>query len=349
MAKTAVATGDALTRKLWDRKLFLDIQKESYFTKFEDTDGKSFVHVKTDLEKEKGDNITFGIRMRLAKPFIVDGQSEGHEHALTTHDFNVSLHKYRVPVRDDGELTRKRAIWDVEKESRAAIVEDAAEKLDELKFTALGTDLTRNFYCSALVASLHTTATAATAKAGLTGAGPTSCDISPKLISFAKTWALTGGRDAGGNRVQTPLQPVRVNGKKYIVLVIHPDQRFDLANNTVMVQAHREAMERGKENPIFSGADFIWDGVVIHSHENIEIGTNGGAGAIPYGKGLLMGKQALCLAWGRRAKVVRKTFDYDNEVGFDWSAVLGVGKPKFNSIDYGVMGFWTSRTQVTDA
>lgn len=344
MAKTAVATGDNLTRKLWDRKLFIDIQKESYFTKFENTEGTSFVHVKTDLEKVKGDNITFGIRMRLGKPFIVDGQSEGNEHAITTHDFNVSLHKYRVPVRDDGELTRKRAIWDVEKESRAAIVEDAAEKLDELKFTVLGTSLTRNFYCSALTASLHTSASPTVAKAGLTAAGPTSCDITPELISFAKTWALTGG-----DRTQTPLQPVKIDGKKYLVLLIHPDQRYDLARDAVMLQAHREARERGKDNPLFSGADFIWDGVIIHSHENIEIGTNAGAGAIPYGKALLLGKQALCMAWGRRAKVVRKTFDYDNEIGFDWSAVLGVGKPVFNGFDYGVCGFWTSRTQISDA
>jgi len=261
MAKTAVATGDALTRKLWDRKLYLDIQKQSYFTKFESEDGDNVVHVKKDLEKEKGDAITFGIRMRLNKPFIVDGQSEGNEHALTTHSFSVALHKYRVPVRDDGELTRKRAIWDVEKESRAAIVEDAAEKLDELKFTTLGATLTRNFYCSALAASFHTSANAVVAKAGLTTAGPTSCDISPKLISFAKTWALTGGLAAGA-RVQTPLQPIMVDGKPHLILLIHPDQRFDLANNTVMVQAHREARERGKENPIFSGADFIWDGVV---------------------------------------------------------------------------------------
>jgi len=349
MAKTAVATGDALTRKLWDRKLFLDIQKESYFTKFESTSGDTMVHVKTDLEKEKGDAITFGIRMRLAKPFIVDGQSEGHEHALTTHSFSVALHKYRVPVRDDGELTRKRAIWDVEKESRAAIVEDAAEKLDELKFTTLGAALTRNFYCSSLVASLHTSASPVVAKAGLTAAGITSCNITPRLISFAKTWALTGGRNAAGVRTQTPLQPIKVNGKPHLVLLIHPDQRYDLANDATMVQAHREARERGLENPLFTGADFIWDNVVIHSHPNVEIGTNAGAGAIPYGKALLLGKQALCMAWGRRAKVVRKTFDYDNEVGFDWSAVFGVAKPVFGSIDYGVMGVWTSRTQVTDA
>ncbi len=344
MAKTAVATGDALTRKLWDRKLFLDIQKESYFTKFESTDGMKFVFVKTDLEKEKGDNITFGIRARLNKPFIVDGQSEGHEHALKTHDFNISLHKYRVPVRDDGEMTRKRTIWDVEKESRAAIVEDAAEKLDELKFTTLGTGGTRFFYMATVAAGPLTTSVDATAKAAV-DAGVTSSALTPKFISFAKTWMLTGG-----NRTQTPLQPVKVDGKKYIVMVIHPDQRYDLANDSTMVQAHREARERGKENPIFTGSDFIWDGVVIHSHENVEIGTNAGAGANePYGKALFLGKQALCLAWGRRAKVVRKTFDYDNEVGFDWSAVLGVGKPKFNGHDYGVCIAYTNRTKISDA
>lgn len=341
MARTTVLTGDNLTRKLWDEKLFIDTVKESYFfPRFANSSGTTVVHVKTNLEGVKGDNVTFGIRMRLNKAFIVNGQSEGFEHSLTTNDFNVSLSKYRVPVRDDGELTRKRPIWDVEKESRQAIMEDAAEKIDELIFTTLTASPTRLFYAAAVTTPL-TTAVEATAKSGLT----TSSLIWPKLISFAKTWALTGG-----NRTQTPLSPIKVDGKSYLILLIHPDVRYDLANDSTMATAHREARERGKENPIFTGADFIWDGVVIHSHESVPIATDAGSGSdVPWSKNILMGRQALVWAWGRRPKVVKKTFDYEDQIGFDWSMVAGTGKPIFDGTDFGSVAFYTARTQISDA
>lgn len=341
MSKTGISTSNNLTRKLWDRMLYEDMAKKSYFMpRFANTKGTSFVHEKTDLEAEKGDKITFGIRMRLDKEFIVDSQSEGYEHSLTFHDYSVTLHKYRVPVRDDGELTRKRTAFDIEKEARQAIADNGAEKMDKLIFTTLTTNPTRVYYTTDGSTPAQT-ATASTAKSALT----TSSLIFPKLISYAKSDAL-----ARRSSSTVPINPVIVDGKPYVVLLVHTDVRYDLANNTTMQQAHREARERGKENPIFSGADFIYDGVVIHSHESVPTGTDAGASSnVPWAKCIVLGQQAVCWAWGRRPKIVADMFDYENEHGFDWSIVAGCAKPVFNSVDYGSRGFYVARTQVHDA
>ena len=62
-----------------------------------------------------------------------------------------------------------------------------------------------------------------------------------------------------------------------------------------------------------------------------------------------MGEQALAWAWGARPKVVAEEFDYQREHGFAVSMMSAVEKPVFNSLDYGSIGIYTSRTQIGDA
>lgn len=328
MAKTAFTTSDALTKKLWEEALFRDTAKESYFSRFMGSTAQSLVQTNEKLEKNRGDKVTFGIRMRLAGSGITAGQTlEGNEEKLVTHDFSVTLQQYRHAVRDNGEIDRKRAMFSIDEESEAALKTWGAEKIDSLCMTAITTSPTKIFYGDGTSTSTITTAG----------------KITPALISKVKTWCSTGG-----NRTQTPLRPIRINGKNYFVLLLHPDAMYDLKVDSTFAQARREALERGKDNPIFSGAEAVWDGVVVHEHENVPTVTTWGAGGnVPGVKAIFMGAQSLCWAWGRRPKVVQKTFDYDNENGFAWSMLCAVGKPVFNSLDYGSVGVYVARTNIS--
>ncbi len=341
MAKTAYTTSDNLTKKLWDEQLFRDQRKESYFNRFMANNQNALVHTKEQLTKSKGDNITFGIRMRLAGAGVTSGYTlEGNEEKLTTYDFNVSLEEYAHAVRDKGPLDRTRPMYNIDDESRNALQDWGAEKIDQLCFDAIVASPTRVFYRTS--GGNLTTATAATAKAALTTANG---KIDPTMIQFAKTWAKTGG-----NRTQTPLRPIRVNGKNYFVLLVHPDVNYDLKTNSTWTQANREARERSTENPIFSGADAIWDGVVVHEHENIPIAADAGSGSdVPWAKCVMMGAQSLVWADGMRPKLVGEEFDYGREHGFAWCMMCGVAKPVFNSKDYGSVAVYVARTQISDA
>jgi N4-gp56 family major capsid protein len=331
MAKTAFATGNALTKKAWEEKLFRDTVKDSYFSRFFGQDSNNIVHENTKLTKEYGDKVTFGIRMRLTAGELTSGQTlEGNEQSLTTYDFSVSLEQYRHGVRDNGRLSRQRAMFSIDEESMAAIKEQGSERIDDLAFTAVQASPTKIFYGgdATSVATLEATD-----------------KLTPALISKVKVWAKTGG-----NRTQTPLRPVRINGKKYFVLLLHPDVMYDIKNDSTFAQARREALERSKENPLFSDAYAIWDGVVIHEHENIDIYTNGGAGSnINYSTGAFMGAQALVWAWGMRPEVTAETFDYGNEHGYGWDMIAKTAKPVFNSLDYGSIGVYVARTKISDA
>lgn len=330
MAQTELNTDNALTKKAWEEKLFRDTVKETYFSKFMGQGKGSIVQVKNALLKGKGDQITFGIRMRLTgDPITGNGTLEGNEQKLTTHDYSILLERYRFGVRDRGELTRQRAVFSVDTESREALQEQGVEHVDALCFDAVQANPTKIFYGGTASSTANITATD---------------KITPAIISRTRVWSLTGG-----NRAQTPLRPIMIKGKKYFVLLVHPDVMYDLKQDSTFAQARREALERGRENPIFSGSEAVWDGVVVHEHENMDIVSNWGSGGnVPGARCTLMGAQALVYAWGARPKIVPKKFDYDEQHGYGWGITARCGKPVFDGADYGSVAMYVARTQVSD-
>lgn len=342
MAKTTFATGNALTKKVWEEKLFRDMVKESYFAKFMGDSADKMVQVKTQLEKGQGDRITVGLRMRLAGAGVVSGQTlEGNEEALSTYSHNITLEQYRHAVRDNGGMDRQRAVFQIDDEAEQAIKDWGTEKIDSLCFAALvGTAAspagTKFFYKTS--AGVLSTATSGTAKTALTAADG---KLTPAMISAMKSWALTGG-----NRSYIPLRPVKVDGRSYLVLLVHPDNMYDLKNDSTFTQALREAEVRGPTNPLFQHASAIWDGVVIHEHENVPVATDGGGASVAWSSCALIGAQALAFAWGKRPKVVDETFDYGNEHAYAIDMICAASKPQFNSKDYGAVNVFLARTNL---
>ena len=161
--------------------------------------------------------------------------------------------------------------------------------------------------------------------------------LTTALITKAKTKA---------KKATPKLWPVKVGTKDYYILIIHPDQEHDLkVHDASWAQAQREAQQRGDENPIFQGSIGVWDGVIVHCHEDIAVATNFGSGTIlPGAYGIFVGRQAGAFAWGERPRWVEKEFDYGNKVGFAIGAIFGVTKAVFNSIDHAMFSVRTYRT-----
>ena len=346
MAKTTLATGNAQTVKVWSEKVFRESRKAAYFTRMMGKEGTICTEL-TDLTKDKGDLVNVPFIQRSTAAGVTSGSTlEGAEDSLTFANYQLSLEQYRNALRDDGALTRKRAGFDLPAESQSVLKVWGGEKIDSLLFTAGQNAPTIVGYLDA--GTTRFTATTTTASAALTATDL----ITPRLIENVKTFAKTGG-----NRRMNPLAPVSVGGKKYFVLMVHPDVGNDLRNDSTWAQAHREAMERSADNPIFQDALGIWGGVVVHEHENVAVYTNGGpTSATPYATCMFMGEGALAWAWGQREQVVYKTFDFDNEQGWAWGIIAGAGKPQFtyvsssgsNTRDYGMLGFYVARTQISD-
>lgn len=343
MGKTAFSTSNALTKKAYDEKLFRDAKKEQFFATMIGTSSDSLIQEKTNLKKEKGDAITFGLRMRLTGTGVTSGtQLEGNEEALTLYNDQVTLEQYRHAVRDDGEMSRQRAMFDISEESENALKDWGSEKFEELCFAAAFASPSKFAYKTS--AGLVKGTVDATVKAALTAA---DSKLTGQFLIDLYTLASTGNA-----REFVPLRQVKVMGKKYYVLLTHPDGVRDLKADTQVYNAWKDARERGMGNPLFDAADVIYGGIIVMAHENCEIGSNAGAGNnVDYGRSVLLGAQSLMVAFGgkkgQRAPIVHKTFDYDNEEGYAWELIMGVKKPKFNGVDYGSIGVYNARTKIS--
>lgn len=341
MSKTTFTTSNALTKKAWDEKLFRDTEKESYFmSRFGGKGGDSVLQVKTQLEKTQGDKITFGLRARLSGSGQTEGGIlEGNEEALSTYDYGLTLAQYRHAVRDRGEMDRQRAMFSIDDEAKDALKTWGSEKIDQLLFDAVLAAPTKVAYRDGGATGAFTvTGTAATAKAALSATYKINVAFIAALNALAKT---------GQGRAFTPLRPVRVNGKNYYILLVHPDIAYDLKQDTVLQASWQNAMERSSDNPLFKDAICMWDGVIVHEHENCTKAIDGGGSTVPWAKCVFMGAQALLWAWGKRPEVVQRDFDYGNEHGYGWGFIGAAGKPVFNSLDYGSIGVYLPRTNIS--
>lgn len=346
MSKTSVPSGDAKAKLLYQERLFRDTTKKSFFvgkSMMSESD-EAIIQVKRDLEKERGEKIRFALRMRLSGAGRTNGQTlEGYEEKLNLYTMDLTLAQYRHGVRDDGELDRQRAMYDISSEQKAALKDWGTEKIDQLVFDMLGigsgatSDPTKVFYLNS--SGVPAASSAATAKAGLHA---TNSKVTPAFVRALKTWAMNGG-----NRTYVPLRPIPIDGKPHYVLLTHDDCLYDLKNNSTYEQYLRDAEIRGKDNPLFSGAVALIDGVIIHSHENCAIANDGGGTTVPWAKGVFLGQQAGVWGWGKAPKLVERNFDYGEEEGVAWTIIAGTKKSQFNSLDYGSVGVWLARTDVS--
>lgn len=179
----------------------------------------------------------------------------------------------------------------------------------------------------------------------------TNDKLTPQMISLAKRMAKTAS---------PAIRPLRVNSagdQEWFVLFTDPFAFRDLKENSTMTQANREAQMRGKNNPLFTDGDLIWDGVIIREIPEIadfidgDSGTNGLWGGNATADGLntagntsnrvamnfLCGQQALNYAMSKRPKIiVDRLYDYEFQPGVAVQVKHDIKKTMFNNVQHGV-------------
>ena len=147
------------------------------------------------------------------------------------------------------------------------------------------------------------------------------------------------------------IRPIIIKGKKHYVFFASPWQIKALRFEDKWINAQKDANVRGHENPIFSGAAGMWDGVIVHEYEKIQLRTGAGgstapeifeagdplASGISACRGLFCGAQAGILAYGRKIGWKEKMFEYESQFGVEVSSIYGFTKAKFNSQDFAVI------------
>ena len=341
MANTEYGVNNALSVKLWSKKLSVEVLKETWAMRFAGTGTGSMIQIKDETQKSAGDRITYGLRMQLTSAGVQgDGTLEGNEEALVTYSDAILINQLRNAVRSAGRMTQQRVPFSIRDEALSGLRDWYADRLDNAAFTQLCgyTPQTNTSYtgnnATISVDSAHQKFISGTTDQGLSSGNTFALGIIDAAVEAAK--------------VLTPaIRPVRTGGKEFYLGFLHPYQVTDMRINTSTGQwldIQKAAMTGGEvdDNPIFDGALGVYNGVILHSDYRV---TQGVQSATPttavttVRRAVLAGAQALMLGYGRdngpgRYTWVEELFDYENELGVSAGCIFGMKKTTFNSADF---------------
>lgn len=367
---------DAMRPEIWGKEVWKDAMDNMYFSQNgmmgkDKNDTNAIIWVNKELSKVKGDTVTVPLTTKLSGNGVSgDNELEGNEEAISAYSESILIDQKRFAVRLTGVLDEQKNAYDMRADAKNKLSIRLQEFIERQIFLKLAgvTNVTLTDIAGVVVGTdcawsntpdyIPDADTAAGYGDRYLGAdfvfGATSLAttdlLTPSLISRAKIKA----------KVASPkVLPLRIKGKDYYVMFIHPYQAFDLKNNATYAQAQREAAARGGENPIFTGALGVWDGVVVHEHEYVpwlDVSVAGhsfrGAAAgtdfaVDACRALLCGRQAIAYVQAKNKKQwVEKAFDYDNKTGFATGLIGGIQKVMFNSKEYGVIAVDTAITSL---
>jgi N4-gp56 family major capsid protein len=327
MADWTWTTADALTMQTWSKRFWIEAKEESYFygQGLVGRDENNSVVVEfPDLEQSQGYRHHWGQVRNLSGSGITgDSTMEGNEEVPNVYEESIDLDQKRNAVRTAGKLSEQYpSDKDARKWAKELLKRWMAETIDQDLFDAITSSPTKALYGGDAT-------TTATIESG-----------------DYLTLALTSKAKAYSEKASPKIMPVSVKGKKYYVQVNAPDATFDLKErDAAWGQAMREAQKPGWDNPIFSGADGIWNNTVLHTHNKIATATTWGSSTNLNGATcLFLGVGAAGIAYAKRKIWQEKDFDYGNKVGFCIGAIYGVAKTILNSADIAVVALRVFRS-----
>lgn len=370
MPNTTGASG--LRAQIYQKELFKDREDKMFFMAngMSGKDENNILQIKDELKKEQGDTVNFAMTAKLNGSAILgDSELEGNEEAISSYSESVAINQARFGVRLTGRYDEQRIAYSMREDAKNKLSIAANEFLERQIFMKLGsvttltlTDVGGSVYSAQATFSNAADVVVASEENAGTGtryicadaSGLTSLQttdiLTTSLITKAKTKAMV--TSAGVPR----LQPIKIKGKEFYIMFVHPWQAADLktAASSVWAQAQREAQMRGDDNPVFTGALGVWDGVILQEHEYVPtaqataaFGVGGTACAVRAFRSVLCGCQAVVMAEAANSMMmVEETFDYKNKVGYAINFIGGIQKPYFNSQNYAVITVDTSATSL---
>lgn len=285
------------------------------------------------LGKGDGDKVTYPLVLSNEDNPVIEGNqyAEGREAQTKTKSASIELKLIRYVQDYENKMNLFRLKWDLPNVVRDQVAMRMAVEIERRLMDAAQTSITHQVYPDLADAVLDDI---------------TADDyITPDQVSRAKYLALRGaGQTSGDTSVGTRprFRPISVPGfGEYLILWVHEYVAYGMIRNSEWQQAVREAQLRGPQNPLFTGAIGIWDGVVIKTHPMINEATT--ASSVTYATNFLCGAQGLGAVWGQRPEMIIAEKDYKRITGVCYEMVFGAGKPQFemgdgNTYDYAILG-----------
>ena len=340
MATTSYGVNDSEAVKLWSRKLFREALNNTTMAADIGSSSGSIIQMMDDTSKGAGDRIRTILRMQLAGAGILGDETlEGQEEALITFTDDVIINQLRHAVRSKGKMSEQRIPFSVRNEARVGLQDWWADRFDfaiinQLSGNTAQTDIkfTGNQAVTATDSTHEFRPNSKTTDATLSAADTMSLTLVDSLVEKAET-------------LDVPIRPIMVGGQAHYCLYLHPSQVTAMRTSTDTGQwldIQKAAMQGGRiaDNPIFTGALGVYNGVVLKKNNRIPLGVNSTTAVSNTRRAIFAGAQSCCIAFGRDNGVnqmtwVEELFDFQNQLGVSAGSVFGVKRTIYNSESFG--------------
>lgn len=368
MAKTEFGVNHPLAVKVWSKALANEAYRRTFIGKFIGEGEDSLIQEKVDLKKSAGDKITCGLNVQLQGEGVQgDATLEGNEEALQFYDDALYVDQLRHASRTKGRMTEQRVPYNLRNTMRGRLGDWWARRMDTSFFNQIcgytaetRTKFTGNNAVIAPSANRHIWQGGKSNDEGLLAADTFTLE----LIDIARQTAETASTEANTGPL---VRPLPYEGNDMYVMFLHDYQVHDLRTNTTSGQwldIQKAAMQGGdvRDNPIFSGALGIYNGVVLHKASRVTNGVSSadGSSVANTRRAVLCGAQSAAIAFGSENGATRYTwveemFDYGNQLGVSAGSIFGLKKTKYvpednsatNAEDFGTVVVSTYAVKAT--
>lgn len=349
----------------WEHKAYKAYRDALFFKNYQGTNGSNIVERIT--KPTKNDKGQTGAMLHLIADLptggiLGDNQVLGRQSRLQSYWISVEIDQITNACVNTGRLDDQASVDNFREEAKDRLARVDAQTIDELSFLTLsgisyqynvdGTlrqtlptqdDLTTLRYASSVAppsANRYYTWNGTALQKNVGNTAITSSYV-PTYAMIVKLMAVAR---------QQRLPPLRVGGREYYVLLVHPMTFAALKQDTMFNGAIIHAMPRATDNPVFTGATITMDGAIIATHNyvfntlNAPDGSKWGSGQHVDGtRTLLLGAQALGFVdmempvWGEQE------LDHGRQQSIAIQHMSGLIKPQFYSIytktieDFGVI------------
>lgn len=350
MAATEFGVNHDLAVKRWSLDLAREAAVQSYLSRFMGQGDTSLIKIKKELQKQAGDKITLGLRMKLSGDGIEgDNAIEGTsaEEALTFFADSVLIDQRRKGTKSKGKMSEQRVPYNLRREGRDALATWFGEDQDQqlMMYLAGARGINGDFHVgSAWTGRAGNSLESPDSDHQVYGGDATSKSDLDSADTMTRTLVERLSVKAG--LLDPMMQPFNIDGEKKFVLIMHPFQAYSLRTSTSdgdWFDAQKRIGDRGKKNPIFAGGLAELNGVILHEHRNvIRFDDYGSGGDVDAARALFLGAQAGIVGWGGNGGPGRYSWheemdDRGNALAITGGTIWACKKTRFNSKDFGVI------------
>jgi N4-gp56 family major capsid protein len=343
MVVTPARTG--LTPVQWDSDFFMEYVRRNQFSRYFGTDESAMIQIREDLTRKPGDTIVFPTVRRLVGAGVTGNTVlEGNEEILNARSMTLSVavirHGVAVSDWDD-----QKSVIDLRNASRSALMTWELEKMRAdiiAGLFAITADNNVSFTYTAASAAQRNTWMVNNADRVLFGNAIANA-VSGVFATAAATVNNTTGKMTASilslakrrARLANPrIRPISVNNdEEWYVVLMNSIQFRDLMADPVIINALQYGWDRGRDNPLFTAGDVLWNGMIIREIPELSstVITGAGAGGIDIAPYFVCGAQALGVAWAQRMKSTTNVRDYGFFTGVGVQEIRGINKLRFGT------------------